>query len=58
MGAYLNIWDQNIYFEMIGHSIAEERKLLLGSGGMLPGKNFDIWDPQIAGNALKLSIPP
>ena len=31
--------------------------LLRRFDGMLPRKNFEIFDPQIAGNALKLSIP-
>ena len=36
---------------MIGHANADDRKLLGGSW-----ENFKILDPQIAGNALKLSI--
>ena len=28
------------------------------SGDMFPWKNFKIWDPEIPGNALKLSILP
>ena len=43
---------------MIGRASAKDPKLLGLSGDMLPLKNFEILDPQIAGNALKFSILP
>ena len=56
--AYLKNRDQIINVGVIGHGHAEDTKLLGGSGGMLPWKNFEILNPQFAGNALKLSILP
>ena len=43
--------NNKIIVEVIGHANADDRELLGGSW-----KNFKILDPQIAGNALKLSI--
>ena len=40
---------------MIGHGSVEGTNLLGGVGGMHPKNKDEILDPQIAGNALKLS---
>ena len=41
-GAYLKNRDQIISVGMIGHASSKDTRVLGGSGGMLPGKNFEI----------------
>ena len=58
--AYLKNRDQIITVGIIGHASAEDTKLLGGGGsaGMLLRQHFEIFDPQIAVNILKVSILP
>ena len=57
-GAYLRNRNQENNVGMLGHASAKDTRLWGGSGDMVPRKNFEIWNPQIARNALKLSILP